>query len=138
MSTITEIKLPAGFANLYALSDAERFPASQLAEGLERESTLFWADFSVADCFGISAIEDTFKRCYFKTSGYKVVTELAVVLNHKIWQWYGRAEEETDEGKKKYCEKVQDLYNGYYEQVCAWVDANLKGDEATFFWRVMD
>lgn len=133
-----EIKIPAELGALYALSDAERFPASQLAEGLERESTLFWADFSVADRFGIKAIRETFANAHFETRGYKVVTELAVVLNHKIWEWYEKAENANDERKRKVCEFVQALYNGYYDQVCAWVNDNLKGDEATFFWRVMD
>ena len=54
--------------------------------------TTFWEDFSIADrFFGIgNAIEDTYKSAlaYAKTD-YKVFTELVLVLNHKIWQWYG-------------------------------------------------
>ena len=54
--------------------------------------TTFWEDFSIADRFvGVedSPIEDTYKRAlkYAKTD-YKVFTELVLVLNHKIWEWY--------------------------------------------------
>lgn len=54
--------------------------------------TTFWQDFTTADIFvGIekNPIEDTYKRAldYAKTD-YKFFTELVLVLNHKIWQWY--------------------------------------------------
>ena len=55
--------------------------------------TTFYTDFSIADRFGTAAIKDTYKNGleYAKTD-YKVLTELVMVLNWKIWEWY-----ETDE-----------------------------------------
>lgn len=49
--------------------------------------TTFWMDFSIADRFGIAAVKDTFKRA-FKEWRTNVVylTELVLVLNHKMWQ----------------------------------------------------
>ena len=123
---------------LYAHTDAERFPSSQLAEGLERASTLFWADFSVADAYGIKAIQDTFDRCCFENRGYKAITELVIVLNHKIWEWYGRCENAATDSAKKFCAKVRDLYQKYYEKVSAWAEEHLTGDEASFYYRVTD
>lgn len=54
--------------------------------------TTFWEDFSIADAFvGVEKdpIGDTYKRAleYAKTD-YKYLTELVLVMNHKIWQWY--------------------------------------------------
>ena len=51
--------------------------------------TTFWTDFSIAEKFGVAAIIDTCKRalCEWKDN-YKYLTELVMVLNHKIWQWY--------------------------------------------------
>lgn len=54
--------------------------------------TTYWKDFSIADQFMYkekNPIQDTYKRAleYAKTD-YKVFTELVLVLNHKIWQWY--------------------------------------------------
>ena len=54
--------------------------------------TTFWEDFSIADAFvGVekSPIEDTFKRALiYARTDYKYMTELVLVMNHKIWQWY--------------------------------------------------
>lgn len=54
--------------------------------------TTLWEDFSIADKFvGIEKdpIEDTYKRAFeFAKADYKTLTELVLVLNHKIWQWY--------------------------------------------------
>ena len=51
--------------------------------------TTFWMDFSIADKFGIAAIKDTYNRAFkeWKTN-HVYLTELVMVLNHKIWQWY--------------------------------------------------
>jgi len=54
--------------------------------------TTLWEDFSIADRFvGVekAPIEDTYKRALdFAKTNYKYLTELVLVLNHKIWQWY--------------------------------------------------
>lgn len=54
--------------------------------------TTFWEDFSIADRFmGVepNAIQDTFKRALdYAKMDYKYLTELVIVMNHKIWQWY--------------------------------------------------
>jgi hypothetical protein len=54
--------------------------------------TTLWQDFSIADRFiGVekSPIEDTYKRALdFCKMDYKYMTELVLVLNHKIWQHY--------------------------------------------------
>lgn len=54
--------------------------------GYELQTT-FWSDFTVADLFGLSAIQDTFNRAFEEwKDSYKYLTELILVLNHKIWQ----------------------------------------------------
>lgn len=75
--------------SLYGLNDAQRFPCAY-PEGEEgRPSTLFWADFSVADAFGVSSVEDTYRRIgNIKKLQPEVLVELIVVLNHKLWQHY--------------------------------------------------
>ena len=50
--------------------------------------TTFWMDFSIADKFGIAAIKDTYNRAFKEWKNNHVyLTELVMVLNHKIWQW---------------------------------------------------
>ena len=51
--------------------------------------TTFYTDFSIADKFGINAIQDTYNRT-FKSwkSNINYITELVMVLNWKCWRWY--------------------------------------------------
>lgn len=47
--------------------------------GYELQTT-FWEDFSIADRFGLSAIQDTFKRAFEEwKNNYKYLTELILV-----------------------------------------------------------
>ena len=56
--------------------------------GYELQTT-FWEDFSIADRFGLAAVLDTFNRAFREWKGdYKFLTELTLVLNHKIWVKY--------------------------------------------------
>lgn len=90
-------------------------------------TTTFWQDFSIADAFGVSAIKDTFKRAFNEwKENYVYLTELVLVLNHKIWQWY----EKNDE--------VARVYNELWEQADAYACDNLKGEEQEFFYRITD
>lgn len=56
--------------------------------------TTFFYDFTIAELVsGISGVRDTFNRV-IKSWGknYKYMTELVMVMNHKIWAHYGRGE----------------------------------------------
>lgn len=89
--------------------------------------TTFWTDFTIADAFGTEAIKDTYRRAFGEwKDNYKYLTELVIVLNHKIWQWY-----ETDEAKAK-------LYNELWIKTDDYALDNLKGDELNYFIRRVD
>lgn len=56
-----------------------------------RPDNTFWSDFTIADHFGPAAVKDTFRRAFKEwKSDYRMLTELIIVLNHKIWFWYGK------------------------------------------------
>lgn len=97
-----------------------------LPNGYEMTTT-FWEDFTIADMFGIDAIRDTFERAFTEwKSDYVYLTELVIVLNHKIWQWY--------EVKDNYAR----LYNRLWEQADLYAQENLKGEELSFFYQTTD
>lgn len=136
-----QINIPAVLGGLYAHTDAERFPAAQLGEGLERESTLFFADFEVAVPFGMKAVKDTFARADYKNRGYKAITELAVVMNHLCWEYYAKFEEAAKQGLNALAEKwriFSQYFTDRYNEICEWVNENSKPEEAQFFWAIMD
>lgn len=89
--------------------------------------TTFWMDFSIADRFGIAAVKDTFKRA-FKEWRTNVVylTELVLVLNHKIWQHHGING------------TMSKVYYDIWNDTNTWALDNLKGDDMDYYWRTLD
>ena len=62
----------------------------------------FYEDFSIADMFGVNAVKDTYKRAMASwKNDYKMLTELVMVLNWKIWRWYESNEFITNFGKRQ-------------------------------------
>lgn len=55
-----------------------------MAENGYMLQTTFWSDFSIADRFGLPAVQDTFNRAFAEwKQSYKYLTELILVLNTK-------------------------------------------------------
>lgn len=92
-----------------------------------RPMTTFWQDFSIADRFGVKAVQDTYRRAFHDWKhDYKYLTELVLVLNHKAWQ---------------HSEKnlvLSDLYITLYEIADNYAIDNLKGHELRYFFEVTD
>lgn len=94
--------------------------------GYELQTT-FWNDFSIADRFGLSAVQDTFNRAFEEwKENYKYLTELVLVLNHKVWQYH---EKRSD---------YATLYNTLYIQAGQYAAENLKDEELSYFYDVTD
>lgn len=89
--------------------------------------TTFWQDFSIADSFGNDAVLDTFKRAFDEWKSNAVyLTELVLVLNHKIWQHY------------KTNEPLARIYNDLWETAGRYAVENLSGEDLEYFLIVTD
>ena len=89
--------------------------------------TTFYQDFTIADAFGVSAIKDTYKRAFNEwKDNYKYLTELVMVLNWKIWEYY------------KTNDEYAELYDELWQKADEYARINLHGDEAAYFFRVTD
>lgn len=87
----------------------------------------FYADFSIADRFGIEAIRETFNDSFKGWKhDYKMVTELCMALNWKIWEHY------------EHNETYAKIYDGLWRNVCRWIEENLKGEELAYYYRTTD
>lgn len=65
--------------------------------------TTFYEDLSIADNFGLSAIQETFDNVVKNwLSDYKYFTEFILALNWKCWRWF--------EVKNDYSELYSRLY----------------------------
>lgn len=89
--------------------------------------TTFWEDFSIADRFGVNAVRDTYNRAFneWKTN-VKYITELVIVLNHKMWAW-------TDKNRE-----MGMLYKELWEECQEWCWDNLKGEDLDYFYHTTD
>lgn len=98
-----------------------------VALGYEPKTT-FWGDFGVADVVGgASGIKDTFKRAFRNYKDDKeYATELAMVLNHKCWEWYDKDED------------IARLYNRLYEQIDTYITDNWTGEKLDYYLRTTD
>ena len=87
----------------------------------------FWNDFSIADNFGVTAVKDTYKRAFSEwKDNYKYLTELVMVLNHKIWQWY------------EHNDTLARVYNDLWQEAEIYASENLKGKELDYYYEVTD
>jgi len=94
--------------------------------------TTFWGDFSIADDFGSEAIIDTYQRAFDEwKDDYKYLTELVLVLNHKIYQHY------VENGTKTQNRKAM-LYNRLWREADDYACNNLQGEEQNYYYRITD
>lgn len=90
--------------------------------------TTFWTNFSIADHFGSEAVRDTWRRAFREwKSDYKYLTELVMVLNHKIWEHWNNGNE-----------PMARVYNSLWERTAAYADETLKGEELSYYYQVTD
>lgn len=89
--------------------------------------TTFWQDFSIADRFGIDAVKDTYKRAFeeWKTN-IEYLTELAMVLNWKIWEQHQLNVE------------LAKVYDDLWREIDQYCMDNLKGDDLQYYIRTTD
>lgn len=93
--------------------------------------TTFWQDFSIADTYGLQAIQDTFKRAFDAwKDNYKYLTELVLVLNHKIFHHY--VEKGTEEENEK-ASLYNELVNTDPQTSQEWLNDHIRASLDYFF-----
>ena len=89
--------------------------------------TTFWMDFSIADKFGIDAVKDTYKWAFESwKSDVVYLTELAMVLNWKIWEHYEKNEALTE------------VYQDLWTKADVYAMENLTGNDLDYYLRTTD
>ena len=87
----------------------------------------FWMDFSIADHFGIKAVRDTYRRAFREwKDNTEYLTELVMVLNHKLWQWYERNE------------ILARVYNELWEKTANYAETTLTGEDLEYYLNTTD
>ena len=98
-------------------------------------NTTLWQDFNIANEFGISAIEDTYKKAYsFVKDNYKDFTELVIVLNWQCWNLWDRHEKSKDSKFLELSNKYSELF---YKARKKFYDVWAKNKEACRYFFTM-
>lgn len=92
-----------------------------------RTADLILGGFSIADQFGLKAIQDTYNRAFEEwKNDYRYLTELTLVLNHKIWQYHKKRPD------------FAALYNSLWKDADQYAVENLKDEELGYYFDVTD
>lgn len=76
---------------------------------------------------GLNGPDYVFNCVFEKTkNNVKWVTELVILLNHKIWYYYRNNDE------------LGLIYEKLYKKAYNWCVCNLEGEDAEYFFRVID
>lgn len=102
-------------------------PAMAQMVGYEMKTT-FWGDFSVAErVSGIDGVKDTFKRAFEEYKDDRIYgTELCMVLNWKIWQYF-----ESDT-------KLARVYDDLWKELDGYICSHWKGKDLDYFLATTD
>lgn len=81
------------------------------AYGYERKTT-FYSDLTIADIFGVDAVQDTYDRVVKEwIDNIEYITEFCMCVNHKSWEYF----EDDKELSKLYSDLYYDLKYKIYE-----------------------
>ena len=92
-----------------------------------KTKTTFYLDFTIADVFEVGAVIDTFNTAFTEYKKNLVyLTELSMVLNHKIWEHY--QDNRT----------LAEVYNMLWQKVDSYCLDNLKGEDLRYYLQITD
>ncbi len=108
----------------------------------------FWQDFSIADaapafgCDAVDAIRATWEAAVTAyRDHYKMMTELVMVLNHKIWQHHNAAVRAKSEGllnRRDFHMRLAEEYDAAWRATDEWCVNNFKGEAAEYYFETTD
>lgn len=109
-------------------AQAERQWKAMLAEMSDYTPiTTFFADLSIAECFGEKAIRDTYNKVLAEWKhDIRYITEFVLCLNHKIWMLH-----EVDK-------PIAMVYDDLWRKGVQFVYDNYKGDDLSYYFQVTD
>ena len=109
-------------------ASAEQWCRNMLASITDyKPKTTFFSDLSIAECFGVNAVKDTYKQV-IKSWGKNIIymTEFTMCLNHKIWQL------------NKIDRPMAEVYDELWRKACDYVTSHFKGEDLSYYYRVTD
>lgn len=119
-----------GNVNPLAYSAREQAMFTRLMQDLSGYKTLttFYGDLSIAECFGQSAIKETYRDVLGAWGrDTKYFTEFVLALNHKSW-----------EHNEKNNRELVELYADLYYKADAYVSENWTEEQKDYYYTITD
>ena len=106
----------------------------------------FYADFGIAEYCEVykndkNAVEDTYKRVEESWGkSIEAITEVVMVLNHKIWSFYGHVDSSYLGCSEEWREHFQSVYQSLYEKCVAYIEKTYANDTnaLSYYYQVTD
>lgn len=105
-----------------------------------KPQTNYWDLFSVAEAFGPKEIINVLYECFddlglaSERPDIKKLTELVMVLNHKIWSHY-RDKEPADSLNNL----MSRMYNKLWQDLDSWANENIKNEsDRMYYFETLD
>lgn len=111
-----------------AMKEAAWEQMEREAHGYERKTT-FYSDLTIADIFGVDAVQDTYDRVVKEwMDDIEYITEFCMCVNHKSWE---HAEDDVELSK---------LYSNLYYDLKSKVYEHYEGNKeaTTYFFNKID
>lgn len=110
-----------------ALAQATFTAGMRELNGYETQIT-FYSDFTIADHFGVDAINDTYKHAFESWKDNIVyLTEFVMVLNHKIWEHH-----------HKNNSALMTTYDTLWKKADEWCMNNLSDEDLEYYLKTTD
>lgn len=94
--------------------------------GKKRKTTLF-ADLSIAECYGVSGVKDTYKNVMRSWgNNLEFMCEWVIALNQKIWQHYNNNRE------------LAKVYDELWRKADEWCINHFKGEDLQRYYEYID
>ena len=111
------------------LSNSDRLIPSFKARSINilDVTSTFFADLSIAECFGEKELKDTYKKIleHWKYD-IKYITEFSMCLNHKIWQL------------RHIDKKMSLIYDELWKKSIDFVEKTYKDKDLEYFYEITD
>ena len=99
-----------------------------IPDGYQMQYT-WWMDYSIADKFGLKAVQDTYTRSFKEWHTNRVaMQEMTAVLNWRGWLHYNK--DNNSELAKLYFKLWEECYQKCLDY--------FKGDELSAYWEFLD
>ena len=113
----------------YAAAEEANWKRNLEAMTSYRPKTTFFSDFSIAEfCGRENAVRETYSRVLNSwIRDIEYMTELCMVLNHKIWEWHNR-----NDNVMTHC------YNDLWNHCSQFIEEHFTGDDLQYYYEVTD